>query len=660
MIIDYPWYYVMLCLLAGVLYAGVLYFVGRPSLPVRWRIILAALRCVAVSLIAFLLLAPTSRQRVTERQLPHVVLARDVSQSVALSADSAFSLDAVATALDGRCRISLDTFGTAGSTDIGAVLERHRGGDVAAIVLATDGIHNRGTSPTTIAEKLPFAVHCIALGDTTPHRDAHLSTLLCNRIALLGNDFPVEVTVAASLLGGQGAQLTVTDESGRRLFSQRVEYTADQFSTTVAFSLTAAEAGLQRYNMLLSTVEGELTERNNTLTFYVDVIDSRQHIVVFANAPHPDLAALKQAVESNPNYEVEIVLADEVESGRWKAGDDYSLAILHNLPSRRHPSVAYADGLPQIFVIGLQTDLARFNALHTGLEISSRVARANEVTAIYRPSFSLFTIDADDATTLESLPPLTAPFGEARLSEAVQTLFGARLANIDTRQPLVAATAQGEQRRAFVWGEGFWRWRLADYQVHQSHAHVDRFLWQLCSFTALQSRRDRLQVEAERSYDAGAPVVLRAQLYNDAYQLTTTPDIKLELSGDSAHSEYLFLRSGNGYTLSLPALHEGLYRYHAIADGHEASGSFAVEALNIEQRRLTADHGLLATIASLTGGELYHPDQIAELTDKLSALKPVLYTRTRYTDMLHMPLALALIVLLLSAEWVLRKYHGTI
>ena len=87
MTIDYPWYSVALCVLAGLLYAGAMYFVGprRFGRGLRW--LLAGLRMVAVSAAALLLLAPVSRQTVHERQKPRVVLVRDCSQSVALGAD---------------------------------------------------------------------------------------------------------------------------------------------------------------------------------------------------------------------------------------------------------------------------------------------------------------------------------------------------------------------------------------------------------------------------------------------------------------------------------------------------------------------------------------------------------------------------------------------
>lgn len=654
MIIDYPWYMVALCLLAGAVYAAVLYYIPRKAkLPLRW--LLAALRFVAVSAICFLLLAPMTRRNVHERQKPHVVLAVDRSLSVALSADSAFVPELEADGL----RVTAMAFGNAAATDIGAVLDSCMGSDAAAIVLATDGIYNRGSNPATVAERLAVPVYTIALGDTTPRRDATLADLRTNRVAMLGGNIPVEITVGATLLGGHSAQLTIADGRGRTLFSQRVAYDGDDYSAAVTASLPATEPGLQRFVMRLSVAEGEVNTENNVAVFFVDVIDTRRRVAIVADAPHPDLAALRHAIESNPNYEAEVIVLGS--AGAPKLAD-YSLAILHNLPSKTHTSVDFAKELPQIYVIGLQTDLPHLNALHTGLEITAKAQHTNEVTAVFRPEFTLFSIAADDAAAIEQLPPLSAPFGESRLSEDVQTLFGARLGSIDTRQPMIAATAQGGSRRAFVWGEGLWRWRLADYAASGSHDRFDRLVQQIVGFAAMHDDRARLRVEAERTYPAGEPVTLRAQLYNEAYQLTNTPEVALTVSGEGeGPQKFSFHRDGEGYSLTLPDIGAGIYRYHAsTADGLTAEGTFAVEAIGLEQRRLVADHTLLRTVSATTGGEMYYPAQMAELRTRLAELKPTIYTHTRYADFMGLPLVLALIVLLLAAEWIIRKYGGEI
>ena len=655
MIIDYPWYMVLCCLLAGAAYAAVLYFIGHSRFSRRTQWVLAALRFLAVSAISLLLLAPMTRRTVHERQQPHVLVAVDRSLSVLQGPDSTFSADALQEALGGKLRITLRTFGDAAGTDIGSVLE-DAVDDVDAVVLATDGIANRGPNPATAAEHLAVPVHTIALGDTTPRRDAALGGLRVSRVAMAGSTIPMEITVTALLLDGHTARFTVEDARGRSIMSQQVTYDDDRFAQTIQATLPAAEPGLQRFTARLSVLEGEVSVENNTLTFYVDVIDARRKVAIVADAPHPDLAALRRAIGNNPNYETELFFATDM---RKIKADDYSLVVLHNLPSREHPDVAFAKDMAQLYVVGLHTDLVRFNALHTGVEITSKANRTQEVTAIAREGFTLFNLDG--ANAFEAFPPLSAPFGEARLAEGVQTLFGARLGSIDTRQPMVAATAQGEYRRVVIWGEGIWRWRLADFADAGSHERFDRMVQQLVAFAAMQADRQRLRVDAERTYQAGNPAVLRAQLYNEAYELTNSAEVSLDLKGDSTSGNYTFQRDGDGYSLTLPDLPEGVYRYRAAtADGLTAEGFFAVEATGVELSRMVADHALLRTISHTTGGRTFAPDDLDGLRQQLAELKPTIYSHTRYSDLLGLPWVLAIIVLLLGAEWLIRKLSGEV
>jgi hypothetical protein len=244
----------------------------------------------------------------------------------------------------------------------------------------------------------------------------------------------------------------------------------------------------------------------------------------------------------------------------------------------------------------------------------------------------------------------------------VQNLFTARLGSIDTRQPLVAATAQATPRRSFVWGEGLWKWRLADYQNNNSHDHFDQLVGRLVNFTAITDQRNRFSVETERHLSTSQTVIVNAQLYNDAFEPYNTPEATFSLSGDTLRADYTFGRQGNAYQLSLGRLPEGIYRYTARvnADGETltAEGSFAVDGLNLEQANLRANHTLLRTVSAITGGSMVYPDGLDSLKAHLSTLKPVIYTHTRFSELIGLPWVFLLILLLLGAEWVLRKYHG--
>ncbi len=668
MIIDYPWYYVLFCLVAGALYAAVLYFLGHRRFGKGMNLLLAGLRFVAVSVIALLLLAPVAKQTVNEQQKPVVVVAQDVSESVE-SGKWKVEREKWKEIEGEGYDVVYEEFGGS-TTDISAELEeiasRYQGRNLGAVVLATDGIYNRGNNPATTAERITFPVYTIALGDTTPQRDAALANIRHNRIAFSGNTFPVEITINASRLKGNAAQLSLLDNHGKTMARERVDYSDNNFSTTLTFDLKAEKPGLQRYTASLSVVDGERTAANNMLTFYTDIIDSRRKVAIIGNAPHPDLAALKQAVESNPNYEAEVFLNEELKM-RNEELKEVSLLILHNLPSATHqlPTLnSQLSSINSIYIIGTQTDLPRFNALHAGLEIVAKARKTNEVTAMYNDRFSLFMLDAADGAAIEELPPLSAPFGEAKASPSLQSLFTARLGNINTQQPLVAAQVQGTKRTVFVWGEGLWRWRLNDFLNNKSHEHFDRLVSQMVNFAAITDSRERFIVETERHYSDNDEIVVRAQFYNESYEPFNTPDATFNLKGDSIKGDYNFSRQGDGYTLSLGTLPEGLYRYTATTtyDGttYSTEGSFAVEALHLEQTNLTANHSLLATLSAITGGQLVYPSDLSTLNSQLSTLKPVIYTHTRFSELLNLSWVLIFILLLLGGEWVLRKYLGNV
>ena len=668
MIIDYPWYYVLFCLVAGALYAAVLYFLGHRRFGKGMNLLLAGLRFVAVSVIALLLLAPVAKQTVNEQQKPVVVVAQDVSESVE-SGKWKVEREKWKEIEGEGYDVVYEEFGgstTDISTELEEIASRYQGRNLGAVVLATDGIYNRGNNPATTAERITFPVYTIALGDTTPQRDAALANIRHNRIAFSGNTFPVEITINASRLKGNAAQLSLLDNHGKTMARERVDYSDNNFSTTLTFDLKAEKPGLQRYTASLSVVDGERTAANNMLTFYTDIIDSRRKVAIIGNAPHPDLAALKQAVESNPNYEAEVFLNEELKT-RNEELKEVSLLILHNLPSATHqlPTLnSQLSSINSIYIIGTQTDLPRFNALHAGLEIVAKARKTNEVTAMYNDRFSLFMLDAADGAAIEELPPLSAPFGEAKASPSLQSLFTARLGNINTQQPLVAAQVQGTKRTVFVWGEGLWRWRLNDFLNNKSHEHFDRLVSQMVNFAAITDSRERFIVETERHYSDNDEIVVRAQLYNESYEPFNTPDATFNLKGDSIKGDYNFSRQGDGYTLSLGTLPEGLYRYTATTtyDGttYSTEGSFAVEALHLEQTNLTANHSLLATLSAITGGQLVYPSDLSTLNSQLSTLKPVIYTHTRFSELLNLPWVLIFILLLLGGEWVLRKYLGNV
>jgi len=171
---------------------------------------------------------------------------------------------------------------------------------------------------------------------------------------------------------------------------------------------------------------------------------------------------------------------------------------------------------------------------------------------------------------------------------------------------------------------------------------------------------------AKNVFDEGENVILNAELYNDALQLTNTPDVKIELKGQSGkHYSFLFSRNGQSYQLDAGALPVDEYTYTAATKlgnrQYTANGQLTVKALNLETRQSAANHKLLNDIAKQSGGEMLLPSQISRLAGlikKNDNIKTVVYEDKHYSDMIDVKSVFGLILLLLSVEWFLRKREG--
>ncbi|MBK9744463.1 MAG: hypothetical protein IPO94_16605 [Saprospiraceae bacterium] len=159
------------------------------------------------------------------------------------------------------------------------------------------------------------------------------------------------------------------------------------FFTTKTFNIDANQSGVIRYRLSLAGIAGEQNLKNNVKEFFVEVLDARQKILLLANAPHPDLSALKSIISENKNYDTEIAYINDFKGNISK----YNLVILHNLPSENADITALVtqlnkNNIPKIFIVGLQTSLPKFNTAQDVLRINGTIKNTEEIQAEVNPA----------------------------------------------------------------------------------------------------------------------------------------------------------------------------------------------------------------------------------------------------------------------------------
>ncbi|MBN1199273.1 MAG: hypothetical protein JXA23_07970, partial [Bacteroidales bacterium] len=323
---EYPAWFILFCLLLGAIYVFFLYFRSdKESIPPWLRLFLEFLRFAAIFLISFLLLSPLFRQNLTTIEKPVIVIGQDNSQSLILGSDSAFirgeyvnRLNELVAKLENQYDVRTYSFGDRVTspmnngfdekrTDIShffsEISASYENRNLGAIILASDGICNFGTDPYYTARDLSYPIYTIALGDTTSHRDSRIAHVLFNSQIFLGDDFPVEIQVDANHCDGENASLVVKENS-RVVDSCQIPVKGNRFSRQIPVLLEAKQPGWHRYSIELSPINQEVTLENNRQDIFIEVLDMRTKVLIVHDAPHPDIGALKEALERNEKFEV--------------------------------------------------------------------------------------------------------------------------------------------------------------------------------------------------------------------------------------------------------------------------------------------------------------------------------------------------------------------
>ncbi|MFM9985809.1 MAG: hypothetical protein ACKVOK_11285, partial [Flavobacteriales bacterium] len=272
-ITEAPSWFILLCIVAGLIYAGALYFrdrfnrtYGKPLAS-----LLGTLRFVCVSLLAFFLLKPLIKSIDHEVEKPIIVLAQDNSQSLVVGSDSSYyngeyknqlkqliaqfgeDYDIRTYSFGSEVNEGIDSLGyneklTDFSNLLDEVYNKFSGRNLGAIIVASDGLYNKGSNPVYSYKKLNVPVFTIALGDTTVHKDVLIADVAANRLAYLGNKFPLQITVEGKKAAGETSTLAVTHR-GNTVYSEVITFTGERFSKVINLTLDANEVGLQRYGI---------------------------------------------------------------------------------------------------------------------------------------------------------------------------------------------------------------------------------------------------------------------------------------------------------------------------------------------------------------------------------------------------------------------------
>ena len=206
---EFPLWLVIFVILLGAGYALFLYFKNNTIVfEKKPKIVMACLRGIAMSLLAFLLLAPMLKMIRKQVDKPLILVAVDNSESVVSGKDSAYyrteyakQVQELITELEKSYEVKTYTIGDEDallgddeqlsldfsdkSSNLASLFDQvdmvYANRNVGAMILLTDGIFNTGTNPYYKAEKVDFPVYTVGLGNTELTTDFFIAGINHNK-----------------------------------------------------------------------------------------------------------------------------------------------------------------------------------------------------------------------------------------------------------------------------------------------------------------------------------------------------------------------------------------------------------------------------------------------------------------------------------------------
>ncbi len=670
------------------------YSAQRPPMP--WRVVLPALRTLALFLCLALLLRPVWTRYATVQQPP--ILAVLADESLSLGRHDSLLQSVLGMLSQVRAQTQLYGFsGTARAlpaaeslrvtgirTDIAAALTSVQTNlaedNVRAMLLISDGRYNAGRNPLYAADASAIPVHTIAIGDTTEQRDLQVRQMITSMTGYAGTEMPVEVSVMAHGYEGEPIAVTLLYD-GNRVATTRATLPADGIVLGLPLTFVPPAAGLFPLTASVTRLQGEVTHANNEAVTSVKILDRRQRALLVAGGPHPDLSNMRALllqdqerqlvtrIQKDDNIFYEGVLPDSLGT--------FDLIILAGYPGPE----ANLEDIRRIG--GSHTRILFVLSQRTNLDLL-REAFVDVLPVLPTQSRPLFG-EASFELTLEGrthaalqdlpafsslqLPPLLFTASRWQSSPDARVLAEASVGGVNVKEPLLVVRSRNGIRTAALLGSGTWRWNNLPEDLAAGESWWPTLFDNLVHWLLAPENERRVRIApVQQSFAGNESVRFAGQVFDESMQGVDQAAVVIEVvAADGTRYPHTMEGLGSGrYAIDIGTLPEGTYQYESRATRDDATlgadaGTFAVGAFMLEFRETTADVPLMRQIAARSGGaylQAEQPQDLARILLEDSTFAALTTTQTREQALWQWPVIMVVVLCLLTAEWVLRKRAG--
>ncbi len=579
----------------------------------------------------------------------------------------------------------------------------------SAILLFSDGITN-GERKSLDGAPLPVPVFAVGVGDSEGFTDVRIAKLGAPQFAFRGREFKIEVTIDAS--GMKGRTVPLYFNRGKNLIATRsVAIDADPFEQRVTFSFTPKELGTHGFSVAIPAQPGEQITQNNQKEFKVDVRRDKIRVLTLSGSPSWNYRFLRMALKQDPLVElvsfvflrtptdtvdvpetqlslipfpIDDIFLDELKNFDVVFFDDFSYRAYFNpvYLERVRDFVRDGGGLamvggPRSFDSGGYADTALREVLPVELDgkgaYQFQISFHAALTAAGR-AHPITRLIADPKSNQEvwSKMPALRSLNQVRAVRG-ETLLSAAGDGGSSGQPLLAIGRYGKGRTLALMTDDAWRWNfiaVGNRETPQNHLKLMR---QAVRWLAREPAFEQVKLYPIAAAQPGEKLPIRLKVLKDDFSPTRQAAVELRVFSPENEPVLVSVapQSEEGdYLGEFVPTREGTYRV-------EAQATLGGNPLGKDSSSFTAafsygetDDGrprpeLLKQIAQSSKGEYISINDWSEATvdkvaNRLKAVAPSEVVEQRQVRLWNTLWSFAIVLVLLSAEWWMRRKWGLI
>jgi uncharacterized membrane protein len=595
-----------------------------------------------------------------------------------------------------------------------AVRERYRGQRVAGIIVLSDG-GDTGTGRgggTAGSEAGGPPVFAVGIGSPDGPRDREVLGISAGDPRLDHASVDLHVTAVSTGFGRAPFTLRLLG-NGQLLDTRRVVPPADGSPIDELFTVSPDPLTPTVYAADIPRDEAEPVVENNSRSVLVSPAGRKRRLLVLEGAPGHEHSFVTRAWTADPGLEVDSVTrkgknADGQDTFFVQAGAGRSAALTTGFPARRDQLYGYdalvianveadffaraqlamaADfvaergggllvlggrsfaqrglaGTPLEEVLPVELNDRRGGLVRTARDTGALAAHNKLTVTAEGETHPVMRIGgtADETRKMwAALPALaaSATLGGPRPGATILALTTAPGGGVF---PVVAVQRYGQGRSMVFAGEAAWRWKM----MVASSDRTYEFFWRQAARWLSSSAPDPVAISLPDAPEPGDAISVDVEARDASFVPVADATVEATVTQPGGETRAVKLRhadpASGRYTAALAPDQPGLYRIHAEARRGTTPLGVAdrwmyVGGADREFADPRLNEGFLRRIARNSGGRYVRAAEAARVPAWLEASVPQNAAPER-RDLWHEPWAFGLVVVLLSAEWILRRRWG--